>query len=124
MRSRFEKTGDDCGMGDWRVSLFTRPTWDAQARMDQTGLGSLSNALSANQSGGLLARALAKCRSKLQQPTREFVGRIAAGLPRRHCQSGLAGQSDPARVAEVCAGPALNYFQTARIAPRAAQPTT
>ena len=67
-----EDPDHDCRMGDRRVSAFRQ-----QRRLDPGRTRSFSDALSSRQSGSLLARALAESGSNLQQPARQFVGRIA-----------------------------------------------
>src|ERR1700730_18051977 len=67
--------------------------------MDQTRVGTFPQPLSARQSGRLLARTLAKCRSILQQSAGEFFSRIAQRLPRRHGASRLAWGFDAASAA-------------------------
>src|SRR5579864_787304 len=84
-------------MGDRRISDSTYHAWPPQAGMDQARSGNVSDPLSANQSGDLLARTLAKRRSVVQQFAREFFGGIVASLQGWHRQSGLAGEFDPAR---------------------------
>src|ERR1700730_15928851 len=68
--------------------------------MDQTRAGTFPQPLSARQSGRLLARALAKCRSILQQLACEFLGRIAQRLPRRRGAPRLAWGFDAASAAQ------------------------
>src|SRR5439155_16360256 len=65
--------------------------------MDQARSRTFSDALSAHQSCGLLARTLAEPRSVIQQLARKFFRRITQRISRRRRASGLVGQFDPAR---------------------------
>src|SRR5438105_15756566 len=83
-------------MGDGRV-----PAFRAERRVDQTRPRSFSYPVSAHQSGCLLARALAKSRSVVQQLARQFFGRIIECVSRRRSESRLVRQFDSAGYSEV-----------------------
>src|SRR6516164_4736449 len=84
-------------MGNRRISAFEGRGWSEQSGLDRAWSGDVSDAVSADQSGGLLARALAKSRRFLQQFARELFGGIARCLPRRGGAPGLARAINSAR---------------------------
>src|SRR5882724_7905713 len=88
-------------MGDRRISAYHGTTQRyPQTGVDQTRSGPVSHPLSADQSGALLARALAKRRRFLQQSPREFFCGIAPSVSLGSRPSRLAGRSNSARFAE------------------------
>src|SRR5438132_10109853 len=82
-------------MGDRRISVSLRRAWDSETGMDQASAGTFSDALSAHQGRGVLARALAECRSNLQQFARELVGRVAPSVSRRCREPRLVREFGP-----------------------------
>ncbi len=80
--------------GDRRI-----PACRQQRRVDQGRSRSFSHALSADQGGRLLARALAKPRPILQQSARQFVGRVIERLSPGRREPGLVGRPDSAAAA-------------------------
>src|SRR5437660_12846804 len=99
-------------MGDGRISVSIRRAWDSETGMDQASAGTLSDALPAHQSRGVLARTLAECRPNLQQFAGELIGRIAASLPRRCGKLGLVRQPNPEAAAETWAEMTISVYSS------------
>ena len=79
-------------IAEWATGEF--PHSGNKGEWIKQGLDNFPHALSADQSRGLLARALAKSRSELQQLAHQLFGRIAQRLSRRDRESVLVRQFD------------------------------
>ena len=81
-------------IAEWATGEFPRS--GNKGAWIQEGLDLFRTRYPRVKGGNLLARALAESGSNLQQPARQFVGRIAQRLSERRRPSGLAGKFDSA----------------------------